>query len=188
MPRQLRAVWDRAAVRRSPVEWALRWVWDHPEVSVVLSGMNDEGQVLENTRIAAEARPASLTPAEKALVEEARRVLAGLMRVGCTGCGYCMPCPAGVNIPLCFALYNHTHLFGDRISRFNYVGFTAGVDGGTASCASLCRDCGRCEQRCPQGLPVRKLLSEVARDMEGLVFRPAVALVRAYYRLRGHRP
>jgi uncharacterized protein len=187
MPRQVQAVWDRAATRRSPAEWALRWVWDHPEVSTVLSGMNDEQQVLENARIAAEALPGSLPAGETALVDEARAAFAGMMLVGCTGCGYCMPCPAGVNIPQCFSLYNHAHLFEDGTSRFNYVGFTAGVDGGAPSYASLCRDCGRCEQRCPQRLPVRERLAEVARDMEGFYFKPAVALIRAYYRLRGRR-
>jgi len=114
-----------------------------------------------------------------------KETLAGMMKVGCTGCGYCMPCPVGVNIPMCFSCYNNKGLFHDRISQLGYLGFTSGFDGGKASYASLCRNCGQCEQRCPQRLSIRKHLQEVVKDMEAFYFKPVCALIRGYYKIRG---
>jgi predicted aldo/keto reductase-like oxidoreductase len=91
----------------------LRWIWNHPEVTVVLSGMNEEIHIEENLRIAAEAYPNSLTEAELQLVKRVTSKYRELMKVGCTGCRYCMPCPAGVNIPLCFEEYNNLYLVDD---------------------------------------------------------------------------
>ena len=95
-----------------------------------------------------------------------------------------MPCPSGVNIPICFSYFNNMHLFGDRGLRFSYMGFTGGMDGGSPSYASLCRDCGKCEKACPQGLPIREHLREVAKEMQPFYFEPAVGLIRGYYRIR----
>lgn len=185
MPPAVQAVWDRAPVKRSPAEWALRWIWNHPEVSLLLSGMNEESHIAENIRIAGEALPQSLSAAELALVGEVKETLGKMMKVGCTGCGYCLPCPAGVNIPLCFSSYNDKYLFNDRMPQFNYLGFTAGVDGGQPSYASLCRNCGQCEKHCPQRLPIRRHLKEVAADMERFYFKPVMGLVRGYFKIRG---
>lgn len=167
IPSEIQAVWDSAPVRRSPAEWALRFVWDHPEVTVVLSGMNEEAHIEENIRVAGEALPHSLAPEELDLIRHARDEYCRLMKVGCTGCGYCMPCPAGVDIPGCFSLYNTHHLFpGDRSAKFHYFGRHCGVMAGV-SYAGLCRQCGRCEKACPQHIPVRARLKEVSKEMEG---------------------
>ncbi len=121
VPPEVQKVWDTAPVHRSPAEWALRWVWDHPEVTVVLSGMNEENHIEENIRVAGEALPCSMTDVELAVVEKARLAYTLLMSVPCTGCRYCMPCPSGVNIPECFAAYNDTALFpGSGHARFQY--------------------------------------------------------------------
>jgi predicted aldo/keto reductase-like oxidoreductase len=185
MPPQVEAVWEQAEVRRTPAEWALRWVWNQPEVSMVLSGMNEESHIEENIRIAATAYPQSLSGSELKVVDEVKELFSSMMKVGCTGCGYCMPCPAGVNIPLCFSSFNNKHLFQDRIFQYTYLGYTLGVDGGMPSHASLCQDCGKCEKHCPQSLPIRKHLREVAGDMEPFYFKPVAGLVRGYYKLRG---
>lgn len=87
-------------------------------------------------------------------------------------------------IPLCFSFYNNKHLFDDRKMQFFYLGFTAGMDGGKPSHASRCRNCGQCERHCPQSLPIRKHLQEVAREMEGFYFKPVSGLVRGYYKIR----
>ena len=184
MPPRVQALWEEGGIERTPSEWALRWVWNHPEVSVVLSGMNEEAQIEENIRVAATACPNSLTKNELDRIAQVKKMLAGMLKIGCTQCGYCMPCPAGVNIPMCFGYYNNRYLFQDREIPFHYLGMTIGADGGAPSYASLCRDCGKCEKQCPQDLPIRKHLKEVAREMERFYFKPLVGLFRGFYYIR----
>jgi len=172
-PPAVQAIWDEAEIKRTPAEWALRWVWNHPEVTVVLSGMNDEKQIEENIRIAGEARPNSLTDEELQLISRVAKKYRELMKVGCTGCGYCMPCPSGVNIPYCFQIYNSFSMFGDSRkakmeARLGYLMQLAAIPGKrTASYASLCEKCGSCEEACPQQLPVSELLEDVVEEFEG---------------------
>jgi predicted aldo/keto reductase-like oxidoreductase len=167
VPDDVKKIWDASFVKRSPAEWALRWVWDHPEVTVVLSGMNDEGHIDENIRAAEGGYPRSLTEDERSRIAQVRDTYGRLMKVGCTGCSYCMPCPAGVDIPGCFSLYNAHHIFpDDRSAKFQYFGRHGGLMGGV-SYAGLCRACGKCEKACPQHLPVRDCLRDVSKEMEG---------------------
>jgi len=169
VPDEVRTIWDESPVKRSPAEWALRWVWNHPEVTVVLSGMNDEAHIDENIRTAGTATPGSLSPGELALIDRVKETYQRLMKVGCTGCGYCMPCPAGVDIPGCFALYNARHLFPhDRTAKFQYFGRHGGLIA-DVSYAGLCRSCGKCTKACPQHLPIPALMKEVSREMEGMM-------------------
>jgi predicted aldo/keto reductase-like oxidoreductase len=167
VPVEAQRIWDEADTKRSPAEWGLRWVWNHPEVTVVLSGMGEEAHIEENLRVAGTALPGALQPEEIALVDRVKAVYRKLMKVGCTGCRYCMPCPAGVDIPLCFSLYNSKYLFDrPRQARDNYLIFTSGVNGGNPSYATLCKNCGKCEKACPQHLPIRRHLREVAGDLQ----------------------
>ncbi|MDO9533901.1 MAG: 4Fe-4S dicluster domain-containing protein [Bacillota bacterium] len=138
----------------------------------------------ENIRIAQNAYPQSLSGNELKLIEDVKITLARVMKLGCTGCGYCMPCPAGIDIPTCFNCYNSKHLFGERIYHFAYLVYTGGMDGGNPSYASLCRDCAKCEEHCPQGLPIRNHMKVVSKDMESFYFKPVVGLVRGYYKIR----
>ncbi|MHB8164929.1 MAG: aldo/keto reductase, partial [Methanoregula sp.] len=167
IPENVQKIWDEAPVSRSPAEWALRWVWDHPEVTVVLSGMNDESHIDENLHTAESALPNSLTAQEIEIVNRVRDTYRQLMKVGCSGCGYCMPCPSGVDIPGCFALYNSHHLFPhDRIAKAHYLELHVSLFG-LVSYAGLCRNCGKCVRICPQHLPIPRLLKDVSRDMDG---------------------
>jgi len=167
IPLEVQAVWRRAEVPRSPVQWALRWLWNHPEITVVLSGMNEEAHVAENIQIAAQAEPLAMPAAELALVAKVEQTYRKLMQVGCTGCGYCMPCPAGVNIPNCFEYYNALFMFERKtMTRFKNLGQLYGAMGAPQACASLCQGCGRCEAKCPQQLPIQRLLAEVAATFE----------------------
>lgn len=184
MPPSVRSLFEQAETKRTPAEWALRWVWNHPEVSLLLSGMNEESQIEENIRIANDAYPESLTAGELKRISDAKELLSKKLKVACTGCAYCMPCPAGVNIPLCFAYYNDKYIYEEKSPQISYLGMLAGMDGGTPAYASLCKDCGKCEIHCPQNLPIRKHLKEVSKDMEAFYFRPAVGLARGYYKLR----
>jgi predicted aldo/keto reductase-like oxidoreductase len=169
IPDEIKKIWNESPVRRSPAEWALRWVWNHPEVTVVLSGMNDEIHIDENLRVASEAHPNSISSSELAIIARVRDTYQQLMKVSCTGCGYCMPCPAGVDIPGCFSLYNAHHLFPhDRSAKFHYLGRHGGLLSGV-SYAGLCKNCGKCEKICPQHLPIPSRLREVSKEMEGML-------------------
>lgn len=185
MPPGIQQIWDTAGTKRTAVDWALRWLWNQPGVSVVLSGMNEESQIDENTRLAGEVMPGTLSADELALYDKVKKEFYRLMRVGCTGCGYCMPCPAGVDIPFCFSYYNTRHFFNAKRAKFQYLAFAGGVYSGKPSYASLCRQCGKCEKVCPQHLPIRAKLKEVAADMEPKLARPVLWLARKYFKLRG---
>jgi hypothetical protein len=104
-----------------------------------------------------------------------------LMRVACTGCGYCLPCPQGVDIPTCFEVFNSTSSSGNpRFARMFYMIRLAGVTGRPASHASLCSECGSCAPRCPQDLPIPELLSDVADEFEGIGLRVMSWLARVF--------
>lgn len=168
MPPAIAAIMDEAETKRPPVEWALRWVWNHPEVTVVLSGMNEEAHVAQNMAIAAEAGPNSLSEQELDLVHRVRDTYRELMPVGCTGCGYCLPCPAEVQIPLCFTMYNKLHMFGDDgEAKRQYAIFVQGtVSNRAPGFASQCVACGECLEKCPQGIAIPDWLEKVAAEME----------------------
>ncbi len=166
-PPAVRSIWDEAEIKRTPVEWALRWIWNHPEVKVVLSGMNEEAHVEENIRIAGEAHPGSLSDKELELVSRAEKTFRKLMKAGCTGCRYCMPCPSGVDIPTCFEIFNSLHVFGDKKNaKMFYLGRLYTLFSDEPSYASLCKNCGNCEEACPQNLPIQDLLQDVAEEFE----------------------
>jgi len=179
MPDEVRRVWEKAGTKRSAAEWALRWIWNYPEVSMILSGMNDESHVEENIKVAGEAHPGSLTDEELKLFDEVREIYGRLMKVGCTGCGYCMPCPCGVDIPVCFSLYNNRYLFNEKAAaRMQYLFSTGGFTRSTPSHASLCRDCGKCEKKCPQNIRIREHLRNVAAEMHFPAMKHLIWLIK----------
>lgn len=179
VPPQVEVIWQEAETRRSPAEWALRWIWDHPEVTVVLSGMNEEKHIEENLRIADEALPRSFGQEELDLVRRAAEAYRSIMKVGCTGCQYCMPCPAGVDIAGCFELYNSAYLPGGRrVAHFFYIARMMGLMSGKASNAALCVNCGKCVDLCPQGLPIPELLKEITGEFEKIWVTPAKWLIK----------
>ncbi len=167
-PAAIAAIWGESETRRSPVEWALRWVWNHPEVTVVLSGMNEENHIAENLRIADEALPDSLTDSELALVRRAGATYKELMQVGCTGCAYCMPCPAGVHIPKCFDMFNKLSMFGDpqTVKAFYLSTVSGAVTGSAPGFASQCVACGECLEKCPQGINIPEVMARAADALE----------------------
>ncbi len=182
-PAEIQTVWDKSPVKRSPAEWALRWVWNHPEVSVVLSGMNHPDQLTENLKIADAATPGSLTTEELSLTSEAANTYRKLMKVACTGCQYCMPCPAGVNIPGCFESYNSHHLFQDPgAAGFYLIRMGGALD--KPALASQCIRCGACVKKCPQSIPIPDVLPDVARTFEGPVFRFKAWAIRTFMKLQ----
>lgn len=163
--------------KRSPAEWALRWVWNHPEVMVVLSGMSEEEQLAENIRIASDAKAGALSDQEQKIFERVKAVMLRKTKVPCTGCGYCMPCPSGVNIPGCFSVYNDKYLLGKKGSRMSYYQ-NIGLGAKNPGFASLCTGCGKCERHCPQHIEIRKDLKAVKKEMEGILFKPLSSVIR----------
>jgi predicted aldo/keto reductase-like oxidoreductase len=168
---------------RSPAEWGLRWIWNHPEVTVILSGMSDEVQLTENVRIAQDAKANALSDAELKIFDRVKAILLDKTKVPCTACGYCMPCPAGVNIPGCFAAYNDKYLLNDKRNRFKYLQ-TLGVLSKQPAFASLCKECGKCEKHCPQNIQIRQELKKVKKEMEPLGFRMAVGIARKFMKIK----
>ena len=162
-------IWSESETRRTPAEWALRWVWNHPEVTVVLSGMNEEANIMENLAIADMAHANTLVAKDLVLVERASQKYQELMQVGCTGCGYCMPCTSGVWIPGCFEAYNKMHMFGETEAvKFSYALRMSGIlAGGEPKFASQCVECGECLEKCPQHIQIPDFLKKVVAEMEG---------------------
>ena len=164
VPPGVEQIWRRAKTKRSPAEWALRFLWDHPGISVVLSGMSLMEQVVENVRIAGQALPNTLNTEEKELIEEAKKYYLSRTKVNCTRCRYCMPCPVGVNIPGCLSLLDNLHIFGEvKTNRMFYKMYMSSDE----EKASNCAECGECEKKCPQNIPIRLLLKEAAKAFEG---------------------
>ncbi len=180
LPRQSKQIFAAADAQRSPAEWGLRWVWNHPEVTLVLSGMNEESQVLENIKTAETALPNSMTPQELAVVNKSADAYRKLLKVTCTGCQYCMPCINGVNIPRNFQAYNELYLSGDeQQTRSMYAMFLMGGLTGTRADAELCKNCKQCLERCPQHINIPEMLKEVAKELGGPKAQAALAAMKA---------
>lgn len=171
-----------APVRRSPAEWGLRWLWNQPGVTVILSGMNSLEMVEENCRIAAEARPGELTAADFQMYEDVKAIINEKIKVGCTGCAYCMPCPNGVDIPGSFRCYNARYSEGFYTGMKEY--FMCTTMRGKQSNASRCVKCGKCERHCPQHIPIRKELEHVVKVMENPVYQVARVFVDTFGHFR----
>ena len=156
-PQQVQSIWDEAKIKRKPAEWALRWVWNHPEVSVVLSGMSEMYQVEENLVYADRSGPNVMEPWELELISRVREAYGKLGFVGCTGCRYCMPCPNGVEVPDILGLYNEYYMSGqsDEVKK-RYLEKIK-----PEGRADRCVACGRCEEQCPQRLPIRRFMAEI---------------------------
>ncbi len=180
VPPAIEEIWNEAKEKRTPSEWALRWVWNHPEVTVVLSGMNEETHIAENLAIADKAYPNSLTDAELSLVKRVAQKYRELVKVGCTGCGYCMPCPAGVDIPACFEAYNELQMYGNADgAKFRYAIQSSGaVSGRKTGFASQCIQCGQCTETCPQNLKIPELLEAVKDEFEGPDLQQRLAMIK----------
>ncbi len=180
LPKAVKALYDDSGFDRSPAEWALRWIWNQPEVTCVLSGMNTDEHIEENIRVAADTHPNAMSPGEGILLEKAKDVYDQLMRIPCTSCEYCMPCPFGVDIPRCFELYNTRHLLKQNEMKFFYW-FQLGGITDRESYASLCKNCGKCLENCPQSIDIPTRLDEVAKDMEGLFMKPGVKVMKGVF-------
>jgi predicted aldo/keto reductase-like oxidoreductase len=192
----IRQIRDRAEVSRSPSEWALDWVWNHPEVSVVLSGMSTLQQVKENVAYADGGLPGSLSPEDLALFEEVKAEYQKRIAIPCTGCRYCVPCPSGVNIPACFEAYNNIYLGNPMMAKVNYlIQVGGGLDGSSPrGFASQCKSCNKCVKVCTQHIDIPAKLKDASRELESpsakamfFVMRPGMSAFMRFERWRNLR-
>jgi len=169
LPEEAKKIIAEHQPRYTPAQWAFRWLWNQPEVTVVLSGMNSDEMVRDNIQTASTSFVGQLNEEDHAML---RRVVAAInrkMKVGCTGCAYCMPCPKNVDIPGTFAAYNRRYQEGRFWSFVDYV--TCTMLRKNAAAASNCMECGKCEKHCPQNIPIREKLKEARAELEGPLYR-----------------
>ena len=178
LPEEAKKALARSKRGWTPAEWAFRWLYNQPAVTVVLSGMNFLEMIEENVATASEARAGAFTEADYAVIEQVRQLVRKTERVGCTGCRYCMPCPKGVDIPGVFRSYNAMYAESKWSGRWQYIQNVAITKEPTF--ASQCIGCGKCESHCPQGLPIREKLKEADRALRPLPYRLGIALARKF--------
>jgi predicted aldo/keto reductase-like oxidoreductase len=169
LPEEAKRIFAEYPVKRSPAQWAFRWLWNQPEVTVVLSGMNSDEMVRDNIQTASTTQAGELTEADEAMLQQVVKAINSKMKVGCTGCGYCMPCPKNVDIPGTFAAYNRRYQEGRFWGFIDYLICTMLRKNSTA--ASNCVGCGKCEKHCPQNIPIRQKLQEAQKELEGPLYR-----------------
>ena len=166
LPDEAKKVMEKSNRDWTPAEWAFRWLYDQPEVTVVLSGMNSLEMVQENCRVAGEAEAGHFTQEDFDTISEAARKIREKEKVGCTGCRYCMPCPRGVDIPGTFASYNTMYIESKTDGWEQY--FQTVILRKEPAFVSQCVECGKCEQHCPQNIQIRQKLKEADKALSPL--------------------
>ena len=175
LPEKAKNAFENYEIKRTPAEWAFRWLWNQPEVTCVLSGMNSIEMVEENTKNASTAEVGEFTEKEEKLLSDVVSFINEKMKVGCTGCGYCMPCPRKVDIPGTFSAYNKVYTDGKFTGLKEYVMCTLLRKDSTS--AANCVDCGKCESHCPQNIEIRKELKNAKKELEGPVYKIAKKII-----------
>ncbi len=178
LPEAAKELFRRDPEGRTPAALAFQWLFDQPEVTCVLSGMSSMEMVEENLATADQARPGCMTDSSRALIERVREEIRRSVKAGCTGCGYCMPCPKEVDIPGTFRCWNAMYSEGRASGRRDYLQCTAMRK--NPSSASQCVGCGKCESRCPQHLPIRQLLKSAADELETVSYKAAKWGIRTF--------
>ncbi len=163
---------------RTPAELAFRWLWDQPEVTCVLSGMNSLEMVKENVKSASEARAGEFTEEDFSLIASVKEEIHKTMKVGCTGCGYCMPCPKGIDIPAAFRCYNRMYTEQKSSGRHEYLQVTAFQK--EMSLPEVCVKCKKCESHCPQHIEIGKELKKAEKALLPWYYKIGVKMIRLF--------
>lgn len=169
MPKEAEEIFKKADSDKTTAQWAIQWVLNNRNISCVFSGMNSIEQIDDNIAIADRTAPLSMTFEEMETVELVKRVMRNSLKINCSTCGYCMPCPQGVNIPECLKIYNEKYLFEHKgfvnTSLIDYYQYVGGIMG-QAGNAGLCNGCGKCLRKCPQKLDIISELKKVKKEFE----------------------
>ncbi len=169
LPEKAINIFKNHTIQHSPAQWAFRWLWNQPEITVVLSGMNSSDMLKDNINTASTVKIHELTQSDDEMLKKVVAAINSKMKVGCTGCGYCMPCPKNVDIPGTFAAYNRKYSDGYFAALKEY--FMCTVLRKNKTCASNCIECGKCEKHCPQNINIRQQLNNAKRELETPVFK-----------------
>ncbi|MDR0958525.1 MAG: aldo/keto reductase [Clostridiales bacterium] len=183
VPKKAREAFEAVKRGRSMPEWGLRWVWNHPEVTLLLSGMSNESQVAENLALANIATVDSLSQQELSAYKKATEIIRGAVKVPCTGCGYCLDCPKGINIPAVFDHYNEIGSVAAGkvlMAKMRYIMEMYVLRSGEPRYASVCIKCGKCEKHCPQGINIRQQLEKAAVALESPFTRVLGKIAKAF--------
>jgi predicted aldo/keto reductase-like oxidoreductase len=178
LPEKAKEIIKENSRKYTPAEWAFRWLWNQHQVTCILSGMNSMDMVKENIKIASNVTVGEFTEEDFELIEQVKNEINRNVKVGCTGCGYCIPCPKGVDIPGTFHAYNMMYAEDKRNGRREYLMGTALRKNPTS--ASLCVECGKCELHCPQHIEIRKELKNARRELETPVYKAAKLAVKLF--------
>lgn len=178
LPEKAKELFDNYEIKHTPAQWAFRWLWNQSEVTCVLSGMNSIEMIEDNAKNASECQIGEFTEKEEALLKDVVTAINSKMKVGCTGCGYCMPCPMKVDIPGTFSAYNKCYSDGKRTALKEYIMCTLMRKDATS--ASNCVECGKCEQHCPQNIKITKELKNARKDLEGIIYKIAKRVVKIF--------
>jgi hypothetical protein len=169
MPEKAEEIFKKADSNKTNAQWAMQWVLNNRNITCVLSGMNSFEQLDENLAIADKTTPLSMTFEEMETVELVKRVMRDSLKINCSTCGYCMPCPQGVNIPECIKIYNEKYLFNQKgffnSSLLDYYQYVGGIMGNEGN-AGKCNGCGKCLRKCPQKLDIISELKKVKKEFE----------------------
>lgn len=175
LPDEARQIFSQHSIQHTPAQWAFRWLWNQPQVTVVLSGMNSEEMIMDNICTASAVEIGELNEHDEAMLQNVAGAINAKMKVGCTGCGYCMPCPKNVDIPGTFSAYNRRFSDGKVSALREYIMCTALRRNSTA--ASACIECGKCESHCPQHIEIRCQLKAARKELEGPVYKIARKII-----------
>ena len=178
LPESALDIFENYKIKHTPAQWAFRWLWNQPEVTCVLSGMNSDEMVRDNIETASTVSVGELGPDEEAMLKQVVAAINAKMKVGCTGCGYCMPCPKNVDIPGTFAAYNRRYTESKFWGFIDYAICTILRKNPTS--ASNCVECGLCEKHCPQHIEIRKELKNARKELEGPLYRFSRKLVKLF--------
>ena len=179
LPRDAVKIFRDTTAELSPAGWALNWVWNHPEVTLLLSGMNSMEQLEENIKLADAAVAGMHGDKEKAVFRNVIEAVNRGCKIRCTGCNYCLPCPAGVNIPGSFSAYNASYSLGFVAGMHQFI-TSSGFTSEKGSSPSLCIKCGKCEPLCPQQIPIMKELKNVESRLEPFWIKFVGACARVF--------
>ena len=178
LPEEAKKIFADYPIKHTPAQWAFRWLWNQPEITCVLSGMNSDEMVRDNIQTASTVTAGELGPAEETMLKQVVAAINAKMKVGCTGCGYCMPCPKGVDIPGTFAAYNRRYSENKFWGLVDYFMCTSLRK--NSSAASNCIECGKCENHCPQHIQIRQELKNARKELEGPVYKFARKITRFF--------